>query len=108
AIVFAQRVLKQNPNDAGAELVLAQVAIYQDKKADVKAAIDRILDFNPKHLEGLSMKAAMAYVEGRDQEYQAAVAEALKINPTYGEIHRIVGSTTAHYYRFDEAVEHTR
>ena len=50
----------------------------------------------------------MAYVEGRDQEYQQAVAEALKIHPTYGEIHRIVGEITAHYYRFDEAVEHTR
>ena len=54
------------------------------------------------------MKAAMAYVEGRDQEYQQTVAAALKIHPTYGEIHRIVGSITAHYYRFDEAVEHTR
>ena len=108
AMVFAQRVLKQNPNDAGAQLVLAQVAIYQDKKADVKAAIDHILEFNPKQLEALSMKAAMAYVEGRDQEYQQTVADALKIHPTYGELHRIVGEITAHYYRFDEAVEHTR
>ncbi|HEX6163402.1 MAG TPA: tetratricopeptide repeat protein [Vicinamibacterales bacterium] len=108
AVAFAQRVLKQNPNDAGAQLVIAQVAIYQDKKADVKAAVDRVLEFNPKHLEALSMKAAMAYVEGRTGEYQAAVAEALKIHPTYGEIHRIVGEITAHYYRFDEAVEHTR
>src|SRR6185436_11658428 len=108
AVAFAQRVLKQNPNDAGAQLVLAQVAVYQDKKADVKAAIDHILEFNPKNLEALSMKAAMAYVEGRDQEYQQAIAEALKIHPTYGEIHRVVGEVTAHYYRFDEAVEHTR
>src|SRR5688500_9942983 len=108
AVVFAQRVLKQNPNDAGAQLVVAQVAIYQDKKADVKAAIDRILEFNPRHLEALSMKAAMAYVEGRTQDYDAAVAAALTIHPTYGEVHRIVGEITAHYYRFDEAVEHTR
>ena len=54
------------------------------------------------------MKAALAYVQGQDQEYQDALAVALKINPTYGEIHRIVGSVTAHYYRFDEAVEHVR
>ena len=108
AVAFAQRLLKQNPNHAGAELVLAQVAIYQDKKADVKAALARVLEFNPKHLEALSMKAAMAYVEGRTQEYQEAVAEALKIHPTYGEVHRVVGDITAHYYRFDEAVEHTR
>ena len=79
-----ERVLKQNPNDAGAQLVLAQVAVYQDKKADVKAAIDRILEFNPKHLEALSMKAAMAYVEGRDQDYQQAVADGAEdsIRPT--------------------------
>ncbi len=108
AVQFAQRALKVNPNDAGAQLVLAQVAVYSDKKADVKAAIDAVLAVNPRHLEALSMKAAMAYVEGRDEEYQQTVAEALKIHPTYGEIHRIVGSITAHYYRFDEAVEHTR
>ena len=108
AMQFAQRALKVNPNDFGAQLVLANIAVYQDKKADVKAAIDKILAVNPKHLEALSMRAAMAYVEGRTQEYQESVAEALKIHPTYGEVHRIVGSITAHYYRFDEAVEHTR
>ncbi|MEO7156693.1 MAG: tetratricopeptide repeat protein [Vicinamibacterales bacterium] len=108
AVQFAQRALKINPSDAGAQLVLAQVAVYSDKKAEVKAAIESVLAVNPNHLEALSMKAAMAYVEGRDQHYQESVAAALKINPTYGEIHRIVGSMTAHYYRFDEAVEHTR
>ena len=54
------------------------------------------------------MQAALAYVEGRTADHDAAVAAALKINPTYGEIHRVVGSITAHYYRFDEAVEHVR
>lgn len=108
ATQFAQRALKANPNDFDAQLVLANIGVYQDKKADVKAAIDKVLAVNPKHLEALSMKAAMAYVEGRNDEYQATVAEALKIHPTYGELHRIVGSITAHYYRFDEAVEHTR
>ena len=108
AAQLAQRALQLNPHDAGAQLVLAQVAVYSDKKQDVKAAIDTVLAVNPKHLEALSMKAAMAYVEGRDQEYRDTVAAALAIHPTYGEIHRTVGSITAHYYRFDEAVEHTR
>jgi tetratricopeptide (TPR) repeat protein len=108
AIQFAQRALKVNPNDFGAEMVLANIAVYQDKKADVKTAVDKILAVNPKHLEALSMKAAMAFVEGRTDQYQQTVAEALKIHPTYGEIHRKVGEVTAQYYRFDEAVEHTR
>lgn len=108
AAVFAQRALKANPSDFAAQLVLASIAVHQDKKPEVKSAIAKVLAVNPRHLEALSMKAAVAYVEGRDAEYQQAVAEALKVHPTYGEIHRIVGSITAHYYRFDEAVEHTR
>jgi tetratricopeptide (TPR) repeat protein len=108
AVMFAERVLKLNPNDAGAHLLIAEMAIYQDKKAEARASIEKVLAVNPRHLEALSMKAALAYVEGQTGTYNAAIAEALKINPTYGEIHRLVGSITAHYYRFDEAVEHTR
>ncbi len=108
AVMFAQSALKLNPNDAAAHLLIARMAIYQDKKADARESIERALQINPKNLEALSMKAALAYVEGETAAYNAAVAEALKIHPTYGEIHRIVGSITAHYYRFDEAVEHTR
>ncbi len=108
AAMLAQRALKLNPKDAAAHLLMAEMAIYQDKKADAKESIQRVLETNPRHLEALSMKAAMAYVEGETAVYNQTVAEALKIHPLYGEIHRIVGSITAHYYRFDEAVEHTR
>ncbi|MFA5907161.1 MAG: tetratricopeptide repeat protein [Vicinamibacterales bacterium] len=108
AAALAEQALKLNPLDFGAHLFLADMAIYQDKKKDALASIDRVLAVNPKHLEALSMQAALAYVDGRDQDYQAALAAALKIHPTYGEIHRVVGSMTAHYYRFDEAAEHVR
>lgn len=108
AAALAEQALKQNPIDPGAHLFLADMAIYQDKKKDALASIERVLAVNPKHLEALSMQAALAYVDGREQDYQAAVAAALKIHPTYGEIHRVVGSITAHYYRFDEAAEHVR
>lgn len=108
AVGFAQQALKLNPIDAGAHLFVAEMAIYQDKKKDALESIDRVLAVNPKHLEALSMQAALAYVEGRTADYDAAVAAALKIHPTYGEVHRVVGSITAHYYRFDEAVDHVR
>ena len=108
AAAFAQQALKLNSNNAEAHLLLAEMAVYQDKKGEAKESIDRVLKVNPRHLEALSMKAALAYVEGDTQAYSQAVADVLKINPLYGEVHRIVGSITAHYYRFDEAVEHTR
>lgn len=108
AVGLALRALKLNPLDAGAHLFVAEMAIYQDKKKDALESIEKVLAVNPKHLEALSMQAALAYVEGRTADHDAAVAAALKINPTYGEVHRVVGSITAHYYRFDEAVEHVR
>ena len=108
AMGYAERALKVNPIDAGAHLFLAQHAIYQDKKKDARESIGRVLATNPRHLEALSMLAGLAYVEGQDQEYQNTIAAALRIHPSYGEIHRVVGSITARYYRFDEAVDHVR
>ena len=68
AVMFAQRALKLNPNDAGAQLVLAQVADLPGQEGRRQGrSIERMLEFNPKHLEALSMKAAMAYVEGNDR-----------------------------------------
>ncbi len=108
AVGLAQQALTHNPIDFGAHLLVAEMAIYQDKKKDAVESIEKVLAVNPKHLAALSMQAALAYVEGRTADHDAAVAAALKIHPTYGEIYRVVGAITAHYYRFDEAVEHVR
>ena len=84
------------------------MAIYQDKKSR-REGVDRArLEGQPAASRSAGDEGGAGLRRGRTQEYQESVAEALKIHPTYGEIHRIVGSITAHYYRFDEAVEHTR
>jgi tetratricopeptide (TPR) repeat protein len=105
---YAQRALELNPNDASGHLVLADLAVDDDKLDDARAEIDKALKINPNHLEAHALKAAIASVQAKDAEYQASVAAALKINPLYGEVHRVVGAVTARFYRFDEAVPHTR
>jgi tetratricopeptide (TPR) repeat protein len=105
---FANRALELNPSDVGAHLLLAELAIDEDRRDDARAAIERARAINPNSLEAISLEAAVAYVEGRDEDHKSAVAAALKLNPLYGEIHRVVGSVTARYYRFDEAAEQVR
>lgn len=105
---FARRALELNPSDVGAHLFLAELATFEDKKADAHDAIAKALAVNPNSLEALALSAAMHYVEGRDAEYKAAINAALKVNPLYGEAFRVVGEITARYYRFDEAVEQAR
>jgi tetratricopeptide (TPR) repeat protein len=105
---LADQILKLNSREAGAHLLLAEIAADQDKKADARKATQEVLALNPKSLEALSMQAALAYVEGKNQEYQETVATALKINPVYGEIYRVIGSVTARAYRFEDAAEMVR
>jgi tetratricopeptide (TPR) repeat protein len=101
-------VIELNPKNADAYLVLADLAVDDDKLEDAGAEIEKALALNPNHLEAHALKAAIAYVQGKDAEHQASVAAALKINPTYGEVHRVVGAVTGRFYRFDEAVQHVR
>ena len=105
---YAMRVLKVNPNHVGAQLFIAETAIDQDKKDEARAAIAKARAVNPNSLEAIALTAALDYVEGKDAEFQKEAAAAFKINPTYGELHRVAGVITARFYRFEEAAEHAR
>jgi tetratricopeptide (TPR) repeat protein len=84
------------------------LAIDEDKKAEGRAAITRAQGINPHSTEAHALSAALSFVEGNDADYKASVAAALKINPLYGEVYRVVGAITARFYRFDEAAEQVR
>jgi tetratricopeptide (TPR) repeat protein len=105
---LAEQVLKINPREVGAHLLMAEMAADQDKKKEAREAIEKALALNSKSLEALSLQAGLDYVEGRTQQYQEVVAAALKVNPVYGEVYRVIGSVTARAYRFDEAAEMVR
>ncbi len=108
AMAFAQRALKANPRNVAAMLVMAEGAIGNDRKPEAHDWLAKAKAVNPKSLETLSLEGALAYVQGDTATFQARGAEVLKIHPAYGEFYRVVGSVTAGYYRFDEAVEHVR
>jgi tetratricopeptide (TPR) repeat protein len=108
AVALAQRALALNPRSAPALLVLADAAIGNDRKPQAKEWLGKVRAVNPKSLEALALEGALAYVEGDSAAFQARAAEALQINPGYGEFFRVAGAVTAGYYRFEEAVAHVR
>ncbi len=105
---LAQQTLAVNPNEAGAHVLLAQIALDDLKRDDARAEIDKALAINPNHLEALSASAALAWLEKRTTDQAAATDAVLKINPLYGEVHRVIGGVSARAYRFDEAAEFAR
>ena len=108
AVALAQRVLKANPRDVDALLVMAETTIGKDRKPEAKEWLAKARAVNPKSREALALEGAIAYVDGDTETFKAREAETLKIHPADGEYYRMVGSVTAGYYRFDEAVEHVR
>lgn len=108
ALTFVTRVLKRNPKDADAQVFMADLAISRDRKDEARDWLGKALAINPRHLEALAYDGALAYVVGDEAAYDARAAEAMRVNPVYGEFYRIAGSVTAGYYRFDEAAEQVR
>ena len=87
---------------------MAEHAVAQDRKQEARDWLQKARAVNPRSLDAMALEGALAYVEGDLEKYQALAAEALKINPAFGEFYRVVGSVTAGYYRFDEAAEQVR
>ncbi|MCC7125483.1 MAG: tetratricopeptide repeat protein [Acidobacteria bacterium] len=108
ALAFVNRALKIDPASVPANLLMAESAISRDRKDEARERLGKARGVNAKSLEVMAYEGALAYVEGKTEDFESAAAAALAINPTYGEFYRIVGSVTAGYYRFDEAAEHVR
>ena len=100
----AARAIEIDPGLAEPHLLLASLRLDEDKVADAKAEIDKVLAINPSQLDAHALLAAIAYVRDDRETFDREVAKTLEINPSYGEIYRIAGEQAASHYRFEEAV----
>jgi tetratricopeptide (TPR) repeat protein len=103
-----EKILGANPTYVPAVLLSAEMALDDRKRGDARALIQKALQINRNSLEARSLDAAIAFLEGRTADFEAQVAEVLKINPVYGEVYRVAGDHAARNYRFDEAANLTR
>ncbi|MFN7977650.1 MAG: tetratricopeptide repeat protein [Vicinamibacterales bacterium] len=105
---LAAKVLGINPQHAGAQVLLAELALDELKRDEASAAVGKALAVNPNSFEALSLKAAIAWLEKRTDDYTATTNALLKLHPTYGEVYRVVGGVAARQYRFEDAAELVR
>src|SRR5262245_17456622 len=99
----AAKAVAIDPSLAGPHLLLARLRMDEDKDAEAKAEIEKVLEGNPSQLEAHALLAAMAYVKDDKTTYEREAAKALEVNPRYGEVYRVAGQHAASHYRFDEA-----
>ena len=75
------RALEIDPHLADAELLLAELDLDNTQWAAARERIDRVLAWNPSHLDALALAAAITYVRGDTDGFEGEVARALAINP---------------------------
>jgi cellulose synthase operon protein C len=108
AAAAAGRALEIDPHLADAELLLAELDLDNTHYPEARERIDRVLAWNPAHLDAIALSAAINYVRGDKAGFDRDVARALSINPSFGEIYRAAAELSARNYRFDEAVSLAR
>ncbi len=104
AAAAAERALELDPHFADAELLLAELDLDKTHYPDARRRIDRVLAWNPAHLDAIALSGAIRYVRGDTRGFEADVARALAIHPSFGESYRAAAELSARNYRFDEAV----
>jgi tetratricopeptide (TPR) repeat protein len=83
----------------------AQLALDDGKRDEAKESVRKALATNPNSLEARSIDAAIAFLEDRKADFDAKIADILKINPRYAEVYRQAAEVSSHNYHYIEAAD---
>ena len=106
AVALAKKALEINPSYVDAHVFLAERGDRRrPARRSARGAAEgaRGQPVEPRGARAASPRSR--YVEDKPQEFEAEVAKALAIAPSYGDVYRVAGELAAHNYRFDEAVD---
>ena len=99
AATFANKALEINPSSVAAHLFLAEEAVDAGRLDETRKSLQKALDVNPSSLEARSLLAALLYLEDKPAEFDAAVADVLRLNPRFGEVYRVAAELASHNFR---------
>lgn len=104
AMKLVKSVLALDPDSVQGHLMLAQLELDRGDRDAAKTEIAKAIATNPVSLDALALSGAIAFVEGRQDDFQVQTAAALRINPRFSAAYRVAADQAASNYRFEEAV----
>ncbi|MEX2584536.1 MAG: tetratricopeptide repeat protein [Gemmatimonadota bacterium] len=105
ALELVQRSLEINPNLVPARAFLARTLIDTESYDDARVELEKALEVNPSSLEALSTLAALHYVRGDLDRYEAIRARVADLNPMYAGLLTTVSEVAAQHRLYAEAAE---
>jgi tetratricopeptide (TPR) repeat protein len=105
---LARRALAVDPKLASAHFVLAGIALRDMELGLADQRLDAGLKYNPRHLDLLSLKAAVRFLADDSAGFELAKQKVLSLNPRYSRMYQIIGEFAEWEHRYDEIVEMMR
>ncbi len=102
------KALKINPRHPDALFLAGMEAVSKGLLDEAKERFQGALEVNPRHKEALAGLAGLAVFRGDAQARDAAEKRVMKLDPTFGEFHRIVGAALSSRWRWAEALVELR
>lgn len=102
------KALKINPRHPDALFLSGMDAVSEGRLDEAQQRFERALEVNPRHKEALSGLAALAVFRGDAEGREALRKRVMKLDPTFGEFHRIVGEALSSRWRWTEALAELR
>ena len=103
-----QRALAINPNSVIAMEAYGQLLLMASRQDEALEYFERVLNINPESLKTLSILAAQAAFNQREDEYEAFKSQVDEFSPNNPQFLGDVADTFGNNYLFAEAVEFAR
>jgi cellulose synthase operon protein C len=105
AVEAAKKALALNPSHVGARVFLAGLALRHHDAATATSELDLAEAVNPKDLDVLATRAAIAWIFDRHEEFRALERRVRELHPGYGALYERVASFAEYGHRYAEGVE---
>lgn len=96
--------LAVNPRYPDARVFLARLHLKAEDFASARAEARRALETNREHLGAWGVLAAVHFLTGDEASFRQACAEALTLDPKYGELFATVAEMAVMQRRYQDAV----
>ena len=108
ADTLVAHALRVNPSYPDAHVFAAELHLDLEEYPEAEREVDRALQVNPSLLEALAVKAAVRYLTGDTQGFEAAKRQALAVNSRNAELFNTLAELSSRVRLYREAADFAR
>ncbi|MCW8093030.1 XrtA/PEP-CTERM system TPR-repeat protein PrsT [Alteromonas sp. ASW11-130] len=106
ALIYAKKLTQKEPDNAGYQVLLAEVLIRMGKLDEASVIIDKVLEQHPTLMGAIVGKARIDFANNDIEKANAGIKKALEIDKKNVSALLLAGQLNIIQNRFEQAIEH--